>query len=33
MRYAGNCEVVSPKPFREKMQAVINETLANYESE
>ena len=33
MRYAGNCEIMSPKPIREKMQAVINETLANYESE
>lgn len=33
MRYAGNCEIVSPKPLREKMQAVINKTLANYENE
>lgn len=33
MRYAENCEIMSPKPLREKMQAIISETLANYENE
>lgn len=31
MRYSYNCEIISPKPLRDKMINKINETLMNYE--
>lgn len=31
MRYDYNCKVVSPKSFKERMQATIDDTLKNYE--
>ena len=31
MRYDYNCKVVSPKKFKERMQAAIDDTLKNYE--
>ncbi|MBD5402872.1 hypothetical protein HDR58_08770 [bacterium] len=31
MRYNYNCEIISPKPLRDKMINLINETLAQYE--
>ncbi len=33
MRYSNNCEVMSPKHLREKMQNIISETLENYETD
>lgn len=31
MRYTYNCEIISPRPLRDKMMNKINETLKNYE--
>lgn len=33
MRYGHNCEIISPKPLREEMIRLINETLNQYENE
>ena len=30
MRYGGNCEVISPKSFKEEMKQLIELTLSNY---
>ncbi len=33
MRYSFNCEIISPKPLREKMIQLINETLNQYDKD